>query len=271
MKNLILLILALTICIQSQAQKENHADVNGVRIYYEIYGEGEPLLLLHGFTMSHEMWTWWVDDFSEDYMMIIPDLRGHGKSTNPSNEFTHRMAAEDMYSLLDKLEIDKFNAMGFSTGAMTLTHMATMDSSRIKAMVLIGSTSFFPEVCRNLQKEVSFETIDEGWMKALVRQHPGGEDQIRILLQQFHDMAYSYDDMNFTKAYLSSIKTPTLIIHGDRDEYFPVDIPVESYKAMPNSYLWIIPNYVHRSIYSRSFWADPFIKLVNQLFSGEWQ
>lgn len=270
MKKLAVIILVLLANTQSHAQKGNYADVNGVTIYYEIHGEGEPLLLLHGFAMSHELWLWYQDELSKDYMMIIPDLRGHGKSTNPSNDFTHKLAAEDMYALLDDLDIDKVNAMGFSSGAMTLTHMATIDTSRIMAMVLIGSAPFFPESCRELQKDVSFETISEGWMKALTRQHPGGESQIRSLLKQFHDMAYSYDDMNFTEAYLSSINTPTFIIHGDRDEYFPIDLPVDSYKSMPNSYLWIVPNHRHNSIHSKSIWAAPFIDAINQFFSGKW-
>ena len=270
MKNLILIILAFLVCIQTQAQEGNYVDVNGVEIYYEIHGEGEPLVLLHGFTMSHDMWSWWLDDFSKNYKLIIPDLRGHGNSTNPFNEFTHKIAAEDIFALLDILDIDTFNAMGFSSGGMTLTHMATMDTSRIQAMILIGSTSFFPDPCRNLQRSVSYETINEGWMNSLKKRHPRGESQIRSLLTQFHDMADSYDDMNFTKPYLSLIRASTLIIHGDRDAYFPIDIPVDSYKSIPNSYLWIVPNFGHSSIRTDSIWADSFLKVVNQFFAGEW-
>ena len=151
MKNLIFTLLALLFYTQINAQDANYANVNGVKIYYEIHGEGEPLVLLHGFTMSHTMWEGWIEDFSKSYKLIIADLRGHGNSTNPSNEFTHEESAKDIYGLLDLLNIEKFNAMGFSSGGMTLTHMATMDTSRIQAMVLIGSTSFFPESCREIQ------------------------------------------------------------------------------------------------------------------------
>lgn len=270
MKNLIFTLLALLFYTQINAQDANYANVNGVKIYYEIHGEGEPLVLLHGFTMSHTMWEGWIEDFSKSYKLIIADLRGHGNSTNPSNEFTHEESAKDIYGLLDLLNIDKFNAMGFSSGGMTLTHMATMDTSRIQAMVLIGSTSFFPESCREIQRSVSYENAEEGMMNYLENQHPRGEKQIRSLLTQFNNMADSYDDMNFTSPYLSTIKSPTLIIHGDRDKFFPVDIPVNSYKSIPNSYLWIVPNFGHSSIDKNSIWADAFLKVVNKFFSEEW-
>lgn len=270
MKKLIFTFLALLVYTQIHAQKGSYADVNGVKIYYEIHGEGEPLVLLHGFTMSHDMWEGWIEDLSKDYKLILPDLRGHGNSTNPSNEFTHKESAIDIYALLDILNIDKFNAMGFSSGGMTLTHMATMDTTRIQAMVLIGSTSFFPESCREIQRSTSYENEDEGYMNYLKEQHPRGETQIRNLLTQFKNMADSYDDMNFTSPYLSSIKSTTLVIHGDRDAFFPVDIPVNFYKSIPNSYLWVVPNFGHSYIDKNSIWADSFLKVVNQFFSREW-
>ncbi|MHB0960495.1 MAG: alpha/beta fold hydrolase [Pirellulaceae bacterium] len=68
--------------------------------------------------------------------MIIPDLRGHGRSTNPTNKFTHRQSALDVCALLDELKIDKFGGMGISTGGMTLIHMATQQPERAEAIVL---------------------------------------------------------------------------------------------------------------------------------------
>ncbi len=273
MKKLIIIFLAFLVYTQIHAQKGSYADVNGVKIYYEIHGEGEPLVLLHGFTMSHDMWGGWIEDFSKNYKLIIPDLRGHGNSTNPSNEFTHKESAKDIYALLDLLNIDQFNAMGFSSGGMTLTHMATMDTNRIKSLILLGSTTFFPNPSRMQQREATYENVlanSPDWMNMMKRIHPGGEQQIRNLLTQFNGMANTYSDMNFTPPYLSLIKAPTLIIHGDRDEHFPVDIPVSSYKAIPNAYLWIVPNFGHSSIGRNSIWSDAFSKVVNQFFSGEW-
>jgi pimeloyl-ACP methyl ester carboxylesterase len=72
--------------------------------------------------------------------LIVAELRGHGYSTNPTNTFTHKEAAGDVLLLLDKLGIDRFSAMGMSSGGMALLHMATSQPKRIDAMVLISAT-----------------------------------------------------------------------------------------------------------------------------------
>lgn len=272
MKKLIFIIFTFFVCIQGYAQNGHYADVNGSKIYYEMYGEGYPLVLLHGFTMSHEMWeeAGWVQELSNKYRLILVDLRGHGHSTNPSNTFTHHQSAEDIYTLMDILGINQFKAIGFSSGGMTLTHMAVMDSSRIEAMVLIGSTSYFPDQTRSILRSISYETIDAEWLNNLQRWHPRGETQIRSLITQFKSFADTYNDMNFTPPYLSQIKAPTLIIHGDRDSFFPVDIPITSFKHIPDSYLWVVPNFGHSGIVNDSIWGEAFIGAINQFLSGEW-
>lgn len=153
---------------------------------------------------------------------------------------------------------------------MTLTHMAIMDSSRIEAMILIGSTSYFPEQARAIQRSLSYKTMDEEWKSDWLRWHPRGEQQIRSLQSQFKSFAETYDDMNFTPPYFSQIKTPTLIIHGDRDPFFPVDIPGTSFKYIPDSHLWIIPNFGHSGIVNDSIWAEAFLGAIKQFFSGKW-
>ena len=76
--------------------------------------------------------------------------------------------------------------------------------------------------------------------------------------------------MNFTSPYLSTIECQTLIIHGDKDPFFPIDIAVNSYQSIPNSFLWIIPNFGHSGIDRNSIWGDPFFKVTNQFFYGDW-
>lgn len=270
MKNLIFLFVFLLAYNPNYAQEGKYADLNGVKIYYEIHGDGAPLVLLHGFTMSHEMWDPFVKDLSEKYKLILIDLRGHGHSTNPSKKFTHSQSARDVYALMDLLEINTFKGMGFSSGGMTLTHMATMDSTRIEAMILIGSTPYFSESARTIQRSVDYESLDEEWMAMLQKWHPRGESQRKMLIDQFKNFASTYDDMNFTPPYLSMIKTPTLIIHGDRDPLIPVDIPVTSYKSIPNSYLWIVPNFGHSGFDNVPLWSETYLNVVKQFFSGDW-
>lgn len=255
--------------VQEEKADGQFAEVNGIRMYYETYGEGEPLVLLHGFGGSGANWKTFVDDFAAGYKLVIPDLRGHGRSTNPTNKFTHRQSALDVYALLDELKIDKFRGMGISTGGMTLIHMATQQPERAEAIVLIGATIYFPEQAREIMRGVSVEGLTEQDWEARRRIHKNGDDQIRALINQFHGFKDSYDDMNFTPPLLSTIQARTFVVHGDRDQFFPVSIPVEMYRSIPKSYLWIVPNGGHVPIYGDN--EETFVKKATEFLAGNWE
>ena len=204
-----------------------------------------------------------------EFRLIVPDLRGHGRSTNPSNKFTHKQAALDIFALLDHLGLNTFRAMGTSTGGMTLLHMATTQPERAEAIVLIGATSYFPDQARDIMRATDPETAPEQAWTRMRQRHTHGDEQIRALWTQFHDFEDDYDDMNFTAPYLSSITARTLIVHGDRDRFFPVDIPVAEYEAIPNSYLWIVPNGGHVPI--RGAMAEHFRETALAFLRGEWE
>lgn len=219
--------------------------VNDIEMYYEIYGQGKPLVMLHGFMGSGQLWHSYVPDYKYNFNIVIPDLRGHGRSTNPSGKFTHKQAALDVFALLDHLGIGQVKAVGISSGGMTLIHMATQQPDRVEAMVLVSSTSYFPKSCREIQAQTSLASISEDQWNFYHKIHFHGDEQIGMLIRQFHDMKDSYDDMNFTSPFLSTITAKTLIIHGDRDEFFPVSIPMNMFDSIPHAYLWIIPNARH--------------------------
>lgn len=252
------------------------AHVNDLDLYYEEYGpaassssDGETpvLLLLHGFFCTGDMWRERGRHFANEYRVIIPDLRGHGRTANPTDEFTHRQAAEDLFALLDELRIEKVLSMGISTGGMTLTHMATMQPSRIEAIVLIGSTIYFPEVSREIMRTHDPDNLSDEALEFGQRFHVHGEEQIRKLHACFRAFNTDYTDMNFTPPYLSTITARTLIIHGDRDVHFPVEIPVEMYRSIPNSYLWIVPNGGHPPLGNA---GDEFFRITEAFLGDEW-
>lgn len=219
--------------------------VNDFEMYYEIIGQGEPLILLHLFTRTGETWDGVSGDLAENFQVIIPDLRGHGASTNPAGIFTHKQSALDIYALLDHLEIDNFKAMGISSGGMTLLHMATQQPERINAMVLISTTPYIPERGREITRSIDLNNIPEEQMRQFREIHKHGDAQIISLLSQMKAMSDNYDDMNFTTPYLSTIRARTFIVHGERDRRFPINVAIEMYKAIPDSYLWIVPNGGH--------------------------
>jgi pimeloyl-ACP methyl ester carboxylesterase len=242
-------------------------EVNGISMAYRVFGEGEPLLLLHGLTQTGESWKSMLDAFSQQYRVIVPDLRGHGNSTNPSGVFTHRQVTQDVYALLDNLEVSTFKAMGVSTGAMTLLHVATTQPERVEAMVLIGGTPYFTDEARAIQSSAAPDSIPLASLEGLGRSHPGGLAQAREVIGYLHAFKDSYDDMNFTPPFLSTITAHTLIVHGDRDRFFPASIPLGLYEAIPNSYLWILPNAGHVPL---DLGSEILSDKVLELFAGEW-
>jgi pimeloyl-ACP methyl ester carboxylesterase len=248
------LLLAAQAFALSRAQENptpgTTVSVNGIEMYYESHGKGQPLVLLHGFNASGNVWQNFVPELSRHFHVIVPDLRGHGRSDNPTRKFTHRESAKDIFALLDSLGYKRVRAMGISTGGMTLIHMATQQPDRLEAMVLIGATIYFPEQARVIMRRTTVESLTPAERDRLRRVHLRGDEQIRELRQQFHDFSDSYEDMNFTGPLLSTIRARTLIVHGDRDEFFPVDIPLEMYRSIPRSYLWIVPNGSHVPIFA---------------------
>lgn len=224
--------------------------LNNLEIYYEEHGNGSPLVLLHGFGGCTQNWHPFINELSKHYRLIAVDLRGHGYSTNPENQFTHRQAAIDVLQLLDTLDIKTFSAMGMSTGGMALLHMATMQPKRIESMVLISATSSFPDQARYIMRRASYSTMPKELQAMYKECAKRGDEQIQQLITQFNALHNNYDDVNFTPQILATITAKALIIHGDRDNFFPVEIAVEIYRSIPNAALWIVPEGDHVPIYN---------------------
>jgi pimeloyl-ACP methyl ester carboxylesterase len=218
--------------------------VNGIQLYFEVSGSGEPLVLLHGFSGSSRDWTPSMAGWGSGFQFIAPDLRGHGRSGILSKLFRHEDAATDMLALLDRLGIGSCKGLGVSGGGNVLLHMATRQPERIKAMVLVSATSYFPAQARAIMGQYG-DSLPEEQLAILRQRHPGGDVQIHSILASTRAFATSYDDLNFTPPYLATIQARTLIVQGDRDPLYPVEISVEMARAIPQSSLWIIPNAGH--------------------------
>jgi pimeloyl-ACP methyl ester carboxylesterase len=135
-------------------------------------------------------------------------------------------------------------------------------------MVWIGATTYFPEQAREVIRRSTVENITPAEWERMRGIHKNGDDQIRALRNEFHNFKDSYEDMNFTPPLLGTITARTFIIHGDRDEFFPVAIPVEAYRAIPHSYLWIVPNGGHVPIMQH---AAEFTKTALEFLRGDWE
>lgn len=237
--------------------------VNGFDMYYEIYGEGQPLVLLHGFTGSGAALVDTFKQLSAHHKLIIPDLRGHRRSTNPSKQFTFQQAGLDISALLDHLNINHCSAIGFSGGGCALLHIAYQQPDKIKSMTIISAAPYFPQKTRDVMKQFALqEKTEEQWV-AMRSIHFHGDEQIQMLWEQASAFANDdMKDMNFTSEMLSKIKSKTFIVQGDRDPIYPIELTIEMYKGIPNAYLWIIPNGGHVPISTDS--TQDFISYVEK-------
>lgn len=242
-----MLLLGLMAALPTRAEQRS-MEVNGITLSYQVHGEGEPLVLLHGFGGCGDMWSDFMPALSARYQLIIPDLRGHGGSTNPSGRFTMRDSATDLLALLDALKLPRVRAMGVSAGGMTLLHAATREPARFEALVLIGATTYFPAQAREILAGVP-DSVPPPVMDLFRACATRGQPQVDELMRQFNGLKDSYEDMTFTAPHLGTITARTLVVHGDRDEFFPVQIAADLYAAVPGAALWIVPEGDHVPIF----------------------
>jgi pimeloyl-ACP methyl ester carboxylesterase len=224
------------------------------------------LLLLHGGVGCQEHWIHaGRDQFVREYTLIKPVARGHGRSTNPHKTITHWQCALDTLALLDRLGIGKCRAIGLSMGGNILLHMATMQPDRIEAMVVVSAAMYFPEQARTIMRQVpaADNQPPQEW-ETMRKHHKLGDEQIVALWEWTRGMKDSHDDMNFTPPALSRITAPTLIIYGDRDPLYPVEMAVGLYRAIPRSALWVVPNGGHGPVFFDA--ADRFAQTVLAFF-----
>ena len=242
--------------------------VNGVDLHYEITGEGEPLLWLHGFMGAGSDWKYMFNSAPAGFQLIAPDLRGHGASTNPSGEFSFRQAARDVLGLLDQLRVDRVRAIGVSGGGLTLLHIATMRPTLVDAMVIVSAPPYFPAQARAIQRQASEAMFSASELEMMRKRHVHGPAQWQQLLGHARAFADSYDDVNFTPPYLATIIADTLIVFGDRDPLYPVSLAFELYSAIPKSYLCVVPNGGHGPVFGEL--APCFLEVSLPFLRSEW-
>jgi len=243
-------------------------DVNGIELFWEETGEGEPLVWLHGGMGSGADWRYLFKDPPAGFRLIAPDLRGHGASTDPSRAFSFRQCALDVRALLDHLGIERIKAIGLSGGGIALLHLATIEPARVASMVVISAPPYFPGEARAIMQNFSEATVGEAEMARMHQRHRRGEAQIRQLFDMARGLADSYDDVSFTPPSLARITADTLVVFGDRDPLYPVSLAFELQRAIPRSHLWIVPNGGHGPVFGAA--AAPFAATASSFLRGEW-
>jgi pimeloyl-ACP methyl ester carboxylesterase len=237
------------------------AAIHEMRMFYEEYGraEGPPLLLLHGFSGTGRAWRDHFAPFGATYRVIVPDLRGHGRTDNPGGlaAMNHRQFGRDIIALCQALGLEHPVLVGHSTGAMLQLTVGVEAPELPRALVLSAGTYYYGEELRAWWRGRTPEMhVPPERRAALQAEHTAlGPDQWRLLAEAFLGLQAHAPGEDFpAEDELPGIRAPTLIIHGDRDWFFPVAVPVALYGLIPASELCILPNAGHGHLHSHAEW-----------------
>lgn len=242
-------------------------NANGIDLYYEVHGEGEPLLLIMGLSLNSKSWFRTVPALSEHYQVIIFDNRGVGLSGKPNTPYSIELMAEDARTVLDTVGVESAHVYGVSMGGMIAQKLAIKYPEKIRSLILgcttsgganhvqpgadvtiqmlsRGSTSSTPE-------EIAWATASILYSQSFIENHRDlvAEDiqkriEIPILPYAYvlqlqacltHD---TYDEID-------QIKAPTLVIHGDADRLVPYENGVTLAEKISNSELLTISGAGH--------------------------
>jgi len=222
--------------------------VRDIDLYYREYGrpDGEPLVLLHGFTGTGQAFDPFLDRLGERYRLIVPDLRGHGRTTNPRGKIVHAELAHDTAAFIDALGIDRAHFCGYSSGGMQLLFLALEQPRLVHSLTLAAATYTFDDHVKTQVREV-LSSVTPEWIQGLEATHgeTHGAEYAHTILELWAESVFRPRELPFVPGDLGQITCPTLIIHGDRDRFFPVHIPVTMYGAIPRAELCILPRCGH--------------------------
>jgi len=239
----------------------HYVQAGDAKIYYEIYGKGKPLVILHGgmFGSIIEMGEF-IDSLKTNYQVIAISTRGHGKSEIGTVKMTYEGKANDVMAVINAVTRDSVVILGFSDGAYTGYKLASMYPSRIKKLIAIGAGEQIPGLRKIVPITKEVFKLDNAYWKQQLALMPEPEK-----LEDFWaDMTIFYNTMTASKELFSTIKCPVLVMAGELDRNAPLSTVINAYQMIPNSRLSIVPSVGH-TVFLENFpavWTSmvPFLK-----------
>lgn len=235
---------------------------NEIEIEYFDHGEGEVILLLHGLGSTKADWNFQVEEFSQNFRVLAPDLRGHGNSSKPQERSAYgiELCAEDMHLLLKELGIKKCIVVGFSMGGAIAFEMGVRFPELLLKMVIINTAPDFNDL-GEMGKEMVRErtrSLKTSGMEPLARQISEGmfpkDDQKKLRSAFFERARKNPVDVYFNSfttlmewgigEKIKEIAVPVLVIASDLD-YTPISLKESYVDKMPNAQLVVINNSRH--------------------------
>jgi pimeloyl-ACP methyl ester carboxylesterase len=228
--------------------------VRGINLYVEIYGQGRPLLLLHGNGGSMNAFAGNIPYFAKRFRVIAVDSRSQGKTRDSGDSLSFEMMADDFAALLDTMHVDSVYVIGWSDGGIDALLLAIRHPQKVIRLVSTGanlvpdSTAFIPSLWESEKKEYAsskekkFTTAEE-------------KNNRKMFL-------LDWQEPHIPLTALHQIKCPALIICGDHD-LITIEHTTSIYKNIPRAYLWVVPNSGHATLKEH---RDEFDEQVDAFF-----
>ena len=263
--NSLLLVAIMFAAFRSNGQQikpssSGYAPVNGIKVYYEVYGEGRPIVLLHGAFYTIEMnWGPLIPELSKTRKVIAIEMQGHGHTPFSDRKLSINTLASDVEGVMDYLKIDSADVAGYSMGGSVAYQFAVQSPRRLRKLVIISSTyksgGWLPIVnggFKNLKPEFFDNTPIKAAYDAVA---PDKTKWTKFLEQMF---AFAGVPFNVGDSNISKISAPVLIISGDNDGLDKIEL-AKTYNLlgagvsadlgpMPKSHLAIVPSQGHVSL-----------------------
>jgi pimeloyl-ACP methyl ester carboxylesterase len=224
------------------AARSGNANLNGISIYYAVYGQGPPVILLHGGLANADYWGNQIKALMPRRTVIVMDSRGHGRSTRDTRPYGYDLMADDVVALLDFLNVPKADVVGWSDGGILGLDLAIRHKDRVGRVFAFAANTVPSGVKDDVEKNPTFAAFikragDE------YRAHSSTPNEYDAFVEQISKMWAS--EPNWTDAQLQAISAPVLVVDGDHDEAIKREHTEYIAATIPHAGLLILPNASH--------------------------
>ena len=212
-----------------------YVKIRGINMYYETYGSGEPLLIIHGNGGSINNFIYQIPYFEKHYKVILADSRAQGKSKDVGDSLSYEMMTDDLNALLDTLHLKNCYVIGWSDGGINGLLLAMRHPDKVNKLAVTGA-NLWPD-------KTAVDPFIYNWAKNYydslkkLPSTPSNKESLKLT------RLLAFEPHISTKQ-LQNIKCPTLVIGGDHDVILPQHTMLIA-QSIPNSYLWLLPNSGH--------------------------
>jgi len=249
--------------MQRTSEPGHYATVNGYRMYYEEYGSGRPLVLLHGGANTiHSSFESQVAEFARGHHVVAPEQIGHGHTADVvGRPFSYRQMAEDTASLLERLNVHDADLVGWSDGGDLALLIARYHPMLVRRLVISGANiraegMTSTKALRELSDEDLAKALPASWREAYEPVSPDGPAHWTTFIGKSRLMWLTPIILETTD--LAVIQAPTLVVAGDHDA-ITLDHTIEMFRALPHAQLLILPGTPHATFQSAARWLNPMM------------